>query len=97
MQDVRRRMIGARRRARIVIDLKLDPPGLACRALDDYDVMDDEIAKLLARVGDFGAKAGRGDFADIADLAAQFAIKRRLIEDERSAFALRSERPRPRP
>src|SRR5580704_4290101 len=49
--------------------------------------VDDKVAKLLARVGDFGAEPGRGDFADIADLSAGLAIERRLIEDQRSALA----------
>ena len=49
--------------------------------------MDDKVAELLARVGDFGAKAGRGDFADVADLAAGLAVERRLVEDQRSALA----------
>src|ERR1700722_7812428 len=49
--------------------------------------MDDKVAKLLARVGDFGAEPGRNDFADVADLAAGLAVERRLIEDQRSALA----------
>ncbi len=51
MQDVGRRMVGARRRARVVIDLKLDREPHARRAFDDRHVMDDEVAELLARVG----------------------------------------------
>ena len=49
--------------------------------------MDDKVAQLLARIGDFGAKAGSCDLADVADLAAGLAVERRLIEDQRSAFA----------
>ena len=49
--------------------------------------MDDEVAEFLARVGDFGAKAGRGDLADVADLTAGLAVERRLVEDQRSALA----------
>ncbi len=49
--------------------------------------MNDEIAELLARVGDFRAEAGRGDFADVADLSAGLAVERRLVEDERAALA----------
>ena len=49
--------------------------------------MDDKVAELLARIGDFGAEAGRGDLADVADLAAGLAVERRLIEDQRSALA----------
>ena len=50
-------------------------------------VVDDEVAELLARIRDFGAEAGRDDFADVADLAAGLAVEGRLIEDERTAFA----------
>src|SRR5579864_4989313 len=49
--------------------------------------MDDELAELLARVGDFGPKARGRDFADVADLAAGLAVERRLVEDQRSALA----------
>src|SRR6202046_368753 len=49
--------------------------------------MHDEVAEFLARVGHFGAKAGRGDFPDVADLAAGLAVERRLVEDQRPALA----------
>src|SRR5580692_4645338 len=48
--------------------------------------MDDKVAKFLARVGHFGAKPGRGDFADVA---AGLTVERRLIEDQQPAFARR--------
>ena len=98
VQNMGRRMIGARRRARVVIDFQLDRQAEARRALDDRDVMDDEVAELFARVRDFGAEAGRGDLADVADLAAGLAVERRLVEDQRSASRRRSaSRPRRRP
>ena len=50
MQDVGRRMVGARRRAGVMIDRKLDRHAGARRALDDRDVVDDEVAELLARI-----------------------------------------------
>ena len=56
MQNVGRRMVGARRRAGVVIDLKLDRHAGARRALDDRHVVDDEVAELLARIRHFGAK-----------------------------------------
>ena len=84
VQDMGRGMIGADRGARGVIDRELDRQPDARRALDDRDLMDDEIAELLLRVGDRGAKAGRGDLADVADLAAGLAVERRLVEDERA-------------
>ena len=49
--------------------------------------MNDEVAELLARVGDLRAEAGRGDFADVADLPASLAVERRLVEDQRAALA----------
>ena len=80
-------MVGPRRRASGVIDFELDRQTYARGAFDDGHVMDDKVAEFLARVGDFGAKAGRGDCADVADLAAELAVERRLIEDQRSALA----------
>ena len=53
--------------------------------------MDNEVAELLVRAGNFGAEAGRGDFADVADLAARLAVEWRLVEDQRSPLA-RAER-----
>ena len=87
VQNMGRRMIGARRRARLVIDGKLDREARTRGAADDGHVVNDEVAELLARVGDFGAEAGRADFADVADLAAGLAVERRLVEDERAALA----------
>src|SRR5579872_1279385 len=80
-------MVGARRGAGVVIDLKLDRHAGTRRTLDDGHVVDDKVAELLARVCDFGPEAGRGDFADIADLAAGLAVEGRLIEDKRTALA----------
>ena len=87
MQDMGRRMVGARRRARLMIDGELDREARTRGASDDGHVVNDEVAELLARVGDFGAKARRGDFADVADLPAGLAVERRLVEDERAALA----------
>src|SRR5271169_2829803 len=49
--------------------------------------MDDKVAEFLARIRNLGAKAGSNDLANVADLAAGLAVKRRLIEDQRSALA----------
>ena len=49
--------------------------------------MHDKVAEFLTRVGHFGAESGGGEFADVADLAAGFAVERRLVEDQRSALA----------
>ena len=73
--------------ARGVIDCKLDRHAGARRPLDDRDLVDEEVAELLARVDDGGAEAGRGDFADVADLAAGLAVERRLVEDQRALLA----------
>src|SRR5690242_19648745 len=87
MQEMGRRMVGARRRARFVIDLEFDRHAGPRGAFVDYHVMDDEIAELLARVGDFGPESRTSDFAGVADLAAGVAVEWRLVEDQRSALA----------
>ena len=80
-------MVGAGRRAGGMIDVKLDRHAGNRRALDDRDVVDNEVAELLASVNDFGAETGRGDFTDVADLPASLAVERGLIEDQRSPLA----------
>ena len=87
VQDVGRRMVGARRGPRRVIDGELDRQADPRGAVDDRDVVDDEVAELLARVAHDGAEARPGDLADVADLAAQLAVERRLVEDERALLA----------
>ena len=89
MQDMGRRMVGAGRRAGGVIDREFDRHAGAGRALDDRDIMDDEVAELFAGVAALRAEVVGGDFADVADLAAGLAVERRLVEDQRSALARR--------
>ncbi len=88
MEQMRRRMVGARGAARRRIDAQLHRVAdreLAARNLDDMDM---EIAELLLGVDDLalGALAGE-DRADIADLAAALAIERRLVGEDADGFA----------
>ncbi len=88
VQEMRRRVIGARGAALLGIDAQLDRIAdgeLAARNLDHVDV---QIAELLLGVDDFalGALAGE-DRADIADLAAAFAVERRLVGDDAHGLA----------
>ena len=49
----------------------------------DPPEMDEQVAELLLRVGDDDAQAvGAGDHAGIADLAAAFAVERRLVQHD---------------
>ena len=86
VQDVGCGMVGARRGPRGVIDGELDRHADARGAFDDRDVVNDEVAEFFARVAHDGAEARPGDLADVADLAAQFAVERRLVEDERAGL-----------
>ena len=56
-------------------------------ALFDDDVVDEEIAELLARVDDAARTPAPTIVAGIADLAAGFAVERRLVEDQRALLA----------
>ena len=56
-------------------------------ALLDDDVVHEEVAELLLRVGDAHAHAARRHGAGVADLAAGFAVERRLVEDDEAALA----------
>ena len=49
--------------------------------------MDEKVAELFLRVVDAEADALARMSAGVADLAAGFAIKRRLIEDDEAGFA----------
>ena len=56
-------------------------------ALLDFAHMNDEIAELLLRVGDAEAHALGRKRAGVADLAAGFAIERRLVDQHRTFLA----------
>ncbi len=87
VQQMGRGMVGADRRARLVIDLQLQRHADLQRPLLHFDFVDEEVAELLLGVEDARAKSRRGDHADVADLAARLAVERRLIEDEPARLA----------
>ena len=52
--------------------------------------MGEEVAELLLGVDHARANAGRVIDADVADLAAGFAVERRLVEDDDARLARRA-------
>ena len=88
MQEVRRGMVRPRCAPTLGIDAQFDDIAeceLATRYLDDMNM---QIPKLLFGVDDFTLRCLRGkDGADIADLAAAFAVERRLIGKDANGFA----------
>ena len=88
VQKVRRRMVGADRRAPLAVDRQ--PHGVATREpprLERAD-MDEEPVRLALRVGHAEARARlRLDHPGVADLAARLAVERRLVDHDRAALA----------
>ena len=88
VQEVRRRVVGARRRAARVLDLEIDLVARFERTLLDLSLMHEQAAGLLLRIGDAEQRlALAADDALIADLAAGFAVERRLVDDDRRLVA----------
>src|SRR5690348_12959447 len=85
---MRRGMVFADRAATRAIDLERHCETRLYRACFDDTDMRVEITGVFLRVRDFETDAvGRHD-ASVADLATGFTVERRLIEDDRAAFAL---------
>ena len=82
VQQMRRGMIGADRRAPGMIDLERQRRAGLQRALLDGAEMHKEIAGLLLGVGDAKPHALAGHHAGVADLAAGLRIKRRLVQHD---------------
>ena len=82
-------VIGARRAPARMINVELQRLARDDGALFDNAFMDDEIAELLQRIGDAKARIFAAHDADVADLAARFAVKGRLIENDGAALACR--------
>ena len=87
VQQMGRRMVGADRAAPGAIDFELQRQAGLERALLHRAEMDEQIARLLLGVGDAETHALAGQHADIADLAAGFAVKRRLVHHHRAGLA----------
>ena len=81
VQQMRRRVVRADRGAARVVHLGQHGHADARLARLDAAEMHEQIAQLLLRVGHRDAQAiGAGDRAGIADLAAAFAVERRLVQ-----------------
>ena len=87
VQQMGRRVVGADGRAALVIDDQLQRLVELQRAVLHRDVMDEEIAELLLGAGDAHPRALALHHAGIADLAAGFAVERRLVEDHEAGLA----------
>ena len=88
VQKMRRRMIGADRGAARVIDIERKRGAYFQRALFHRAGVDEHVAGLLLGIGDAKAHAVRGHNAGVADLPAQLAIERRLVDDDLPGLAL---------
>src|ERR1700722_17910532 len=69
-----------------MVDLELQRRTRFQRALLDGADMDEEIAGLLLGVGDAETHALTGHDAGIPDLTTGFAVKRRLVQNQRAAL-----------
>ena len=98
VQEMGRGVVGADAGAAGVVDGKLERMADLEGALLDDDVVHEEVAELLLGVGDAHAHVDRRHGAGVADLAAGFAVERRLVEDDEAALAGRElAAPRGRP
>src|SRR5580704_6702916 len=84
---MRRRMIGAYCLPAFVIDNQLKGKPEAHLAFFDQSFVNKQIAEFLLGIVDTEANSVCTHDAGVSDLAAGFAIERRLIEDDRSGFA----------
>ncbi len=88
VQQMRRRMVRAGRRAAGVIHFETQLVAEAKRALRDHAIMEIEPMQLLLRVRDLKRRTlGAGQGAPVADLAAGLGIERRLVDDDDTALA----------
>ena len=84
VQQMRRRVVLADARAPRVVDLERQGgTGLEDALLDSPDV-GEHVAGLLQGVGNAKPDAVRAQHPGIADLAAGFAVERRLVEHDRA-------------
>src|ERR1700730_5099431 len=87
MQEMGRRMIGAQCLAAIVVDKELEGKPRTKLAFLDQAFVNIEVAEFFLRIADAKANPLRMHVTRVADLAAGFAIKGRLIEDDGSSLA----------
>ena len=77
-------MVGAHLAAALVVHLELDLGAKPRPARHDLAEMDEQPVGLLLRVGDHDLEAVAADRAGVADLAARFAVERRLVDHHRN-------------
>src|ERR1700724_1920115 len=87
VQKMGRRMIGTHRLPAFVIDNKLKGKPEAHFAFFDQSFVNKQIAEFLLGIVDTEANTACTHDASVANLAAGFAIERRLIEDDGPGFA----------
>ena len=87
VQKVRRRMVGAHRLPARLIDNQLNSKPATQLAFLHQSFVDKKIAEFLLGIVDTEANAACAHDAGVADLAAGFAIERRLIKDDGPGFA----------
>ncbi len=87
VQQMGRRMVGPDGATAGVIDLRHERHAGSDGTLDDLDVMDEEIAELLAGIRHSKRDTRRRQRARVADLATGLAVERRLIEQELPGLA----------
>src|SRR5580700_7154279 len=87
MQQMRRRMVSADRTAAAMIDVECQRSRRLEHAFLDDAGMHKHIAEMFLRVSDLEAHALAYEHAGVADLAAGFAIERRLVEHHGAALA----------
>ena len=87
VQEVRRGVMGADRRAPGMIDFERQRDAGLQRALLDGAEMHEQVAGLLLGIGDAKPHALAQHHAGIADLAAGLRIKRRLVQNNGAALA----------
>src|SRR5438874_12395375 len=87
VQEVRRRMVLPYRASSRMIDRQCKGCAQCERSLLEGAGMHIDIAGLLLGVGNAEAHAVGHHHADVADLATGLAVKRRLVENDRTALA----------
>src|ERR1700682_2331965 len=87
MQQMRRRMVSADRTAAAMIDVKCQRSPRLERAFLDDAGMHEHIAEMFLSVGDLEAHPLAYEHAGVADLAAGFAVERRLVEHHGAVLA----------
>src|ERR1700679_2084654 len=92
MKKMRRRMVFTNGAAARMIDLERQRGAWLQRALFHRAGMRQQVAGMFLRSGDAEAHTVAGHHTSTADLPAGFAVKRRLVENERARLAFSERR-----